>query len=84
MLAANPSACQVHGTDDWLPLHIAAMWGASTEIMTALIRTYPDGLDDSGQSNNKGRSPRHFSTRFEHNRVLLERSTIDWRNDIKK
>mmetsp|Transcript_8268 Transcript_8268/g.8104 ORF Transcript_8268/g.8104 Transcript_8268/m.8104 type:complete len:150 (-) Transcript_8268:8-457(-) len=84
ILAANPNACQVHGTDDWLPLHIAAMWGASTEIMTALIRTYPDGLDDSGQSNNKGRSPRHFSTRFEHNRTLLERSTKDWKNELEK
>jgi hypothetical protein len=43
LLAVNPKACQVHGTDDWLPLHIAAMWGVSTDVMTALIRTYPEG-----------------------------------------
>ena len=80
ILVLNPLACKIHGTDDWLPIHIAAMWGVSTEIMTALIRTYPEGLDDSGQtSNNKGRTPRHFSKRFEHNRELLERSTEDWK-----
>jgi hypothetical protein len=33
-------------------------------------------LEDFGQTgNNKGRSPRHSNSRFEHNRALLERST---------
>jgi len=80
VLDAHPGACRIHGTDDWLPLHIAAMWGVSTTVMEALILTHPDGLDDSGQStNNKGRSPRHFSTRFQHNQELLERSTEEWK-----
>ena len=79
LLDTHPEACRIHGTDDWLPLHIAAMWGVSTEVMEALIITFPEGLDDSGQSSNKGRSPRHFSTRFEHNRELLERSTEEWK-----
>ena len=47
LLAANPKACQVHGTDDWLPIHIAAMWGVSTDVMTALIRTYPEGEQEN-------------------------------------
>ncbi|MGK3745224.1 MAG: hypothetical protein ACI8RD_012964 [Bacillariaceae sp.] len=42
------------------------------------------GLDDSGQITNKGRSPRHFSTRFEHNRELLERSTEEWKKELQK
>jgi len=79
LLDANPDACRVNGTDDWLPLHVAAMWGVSTEVMEALILTHPEALDDSGQTSNKGRSPRHFSARFEHNRELLERSTGEWK-----
>ena len=43
-----------------------------------LIRVHPMGLDDVGQGGVKGRSPRHFSERFEHNRMLLERSMADW------
>lgn len=83
LLDAYPEACRIHGTDDWLPLHVAAMWGVSTDVMEALIRTYPEGLDNSGQSTNKGRSPRHFSTRFEHNREILERSTEEWKKVLK-
>jgi ankyrin repeat protein len=79
LLRANPDACQVHGTDDWLPLHVASMWGVSRTVMEELILMYPDALEDSGQQTNKGRSPRHFSTRFEHNRDLLERSTETWK-----
>jgi len=52
--------------------------------MVLIISILLKGLDDSGQSNNKGRSPRHFSTRFEHNRILLERSTKDWKNELEK
>ena len=84
ILDTNPEACRIHGTDEWLPLHVAAMWGVSKEVMEALILTYPEGLDDSGQTSNKGRSPRHFSTRFEHNRALLERSTEDWKKQPKR
>ena len=79
LLVAYPDACRKHGTDEWLPLHVAAMWGVSTEVMEALIITYPEGLDDVGQSTNKGRSPRHFSTRFAHNKELLERKTEEWK-----
>lgn len=84
ILDANPRACQVHGTDDWLPLHIAAMWGVSPEIMKALIRAYPEGLDDFGQDSSKGRTPRHFSKRFGHNRELLERTTEEWKKEVEK
>lgn len=84
LLDANPGACRTHGTDDWLPLHVAAMWGVSKEIMEALILTHPDALDDSGQGTNKGRSPRHFSSRFEHNRELLERATDEWKKLPKR
>eukprot|EP00536_Pseudo-nitzschia_multiseries_P006231 jgi/Psemu1/192696/e_gw1.130.19.1 len=84
LLDANPDACKIHGTDDWLPLHVAAMWGVSTEVMEALIVTHPEGLDDSGQTSNKGRSPRHFSGRFEHNRELLERSAEEWKKFPKR
>lgn len=76
---AYPEATRVHGTDDWLPLHIAAMWGVSAPAMEALIRAHPQALDDSGQPGSiKGRTPRHFSGRFQHNTALLERSTEDW------
>jgi ankyrin repeat protein len=79
LLRTHPRACQVHGTDEWLPLHVAAMWGVSTNVMEALILEYPAALDNVGQSsNNKGRSPRHFSGRFAHNRALLERPTEEW------
>ena len=84
LLDAYPDACRRHGTDDWLPLHVAAMWGVSTGVMEALILAHPEGLDDSGQDSNKGRTPRHFSGRFEHNRELLERSTEDWKKMPKR
>lgn len=78
LLQAYPEACQVHGTDEWLPLHIAAMWGTSSLIMEELILAYPAALDDVGQDSIKGKSPRHFSGRFAHNKELLERSTREW------
>jgi len=83
LLTYNPGATSVHGTDYWLPLHVAAMWGVSAEVMESIIRIYPDALDDQGEPGIKGRTPRHFSTRFEHNRELLERSTEDWTRLIK-
>lgn len=83
LLSVYPEACQVHGTDDWLPLHVAAMWGVSAPVLEALIAAHPDGLDDTGQASNKGRSPRHFSGRFAHNRHLLERSTEEWKQIIE-
>jgi len=79
LLQIYPDASKVHGTgDDWLPLHVAAMWGASSTVTEALIRAFPQALDDPGESGIKGRTPRHFSQRFSHNRELLERSTEDW------
>jgi hypothetical protein len=79
LLKIFPEATKVHGTgDDWLPLHVAAMWGASSTVMEALIRANPQALDDLGEGGLKGRTPRHFSQRFSHNRELLERSTEDW------
>ncbi|KAL7573362.1 hypothetical protein ACA910_011722 [Epithemia clementina (nom. ined.)] len=102
LLHRYPNATAVHGTDDWLPLHIAAMYGCSSTVLQALIETYPQALDDRGQfpssssspssdtnknnnnnknnnkNNIKGRTPRHFAGRFEHNRPLLERSTEEW------
>jgi hypothetical protein len=78
IIQAYPQATRVHGTDDWLPLHIAAMWGASPQVMETLIRQYPEALDDHGEEGIKGRTPRHFRTRFVHNKVLLERSTNEW------
>lgn len=79
VLEIDPDATKVHGTgDDWLPLHVAAMYGSSTSVMEALIRFYPQGLDDPGEGGLKGRTPRHFSQRFPHNRKLLERPTDEW------
>lgn len=97
LLQHYPDATRQHGSDDWLPLHVAAMYGCSVVVMDALIRSNPCALDDRGQtsssSNNnttgeetaksiKGRTPRHFAGRFEHNRPLLERSTDEWQQLI--
>eukprot|EP00548_Thalassiothrix_antarctica_P005785 CAMPEP_0194143856 /NCGR_PEP_ID=MMETSP0152-20130528/12964_1 /TAXON_ID=1049557 /ORGANISM="Thalassiothrix antarctica, Strain L6-D1" /LENGTH=155 /DNA_ID=CAMNT_0038843445 /DNA_START=44 /DNA_END=507 /DNA_ORIENTATION=+ len=82
----HPEATKQHGTDYWLPLHIAAMWGTTTKVMEAIIEQYPEALDDAGDSNSiKGRTPRHFSTRFNNkHRELLERSTIEWKQIIEE
>mmetsp|Transcript_7128 Transcript_7128/g.10215 ORF Transcript_7128/g.10215 Transcript_7128/m.10215 type:complete len:151 (-) Transcript_7128:409-861(-) len=82
ILESNPEATRVHGTDYWLPLHVAAMWGSSSKVMEELIRRHPEGLDDRGEPGIKGRTPRHFSTRFEHNKSLLEKSTESWKLEI--
>jgi hypothetical protein len=78
LIQRNPDACKVHGTDDWLPLHVAAMWGSSSKIMEILIRQYPEALDDCGQGGVKGKTPRHYSRIFPGNRALLEKSTEEW------
>jgi hypothetical protein len=78
LLQRFPEATRVHGTDYWLPLHVAAMWGTSPGVMEAIIRLYPDALDDTGEPGIKGRTPRHFSRRFAHNKEALERSTSSW------
>jgi hypothetical protein len=70
-----PEATQIKGVDDWLPLHVAAMWGCSANVMEAIIREYPEALDKAGE---KGRTPRHFSERFAHNKELLQRTTAEW------
>ena len=79
LLKAFPDACQVHGTDDWLPLHVAAMWGSSPSIMEAIIKQYPDGLDDCGQGGVKGKTPRHYSSKFQATKALLEKPTQEWK-----
>ena len=78
LLEAYPQATKIHGTDDWLPLHVAAMWGVPSIVMEALILAHPQALDDPGEKGIKGRTPRHFSGRFQHNTKLLERSTEEW------
>jgi hypothetical protein len=78
ILHLYPDAAKVHGTDYWLPLHVAAMWGVSAAVLEPLILAYPQGLDDPGEPDIKGRTPRHFKTVFAHNTALLERSTDEW------
>ena len=84
LLKGYPEATKIHGANDWLPLHVAAMWGSSSVVMADLIRTYPQGLDDPGQGGIKGRTPRHFKDRFAHNKELLERSTEDWISSVEQ
>lgn len=83
ILYMHPDAARVHGTDEWLPLHIASMWGVSARVLEALIRAYPQGLDDVGEGGVKGRTPRHFALRFPHNKELLERSTEEWNRIVQ-
>mmetsp|Transcript_10197 Transcript_10197/g.24517 ORF Transcript_10197/g.24517 Transcript_10197/m.24517 type:complete len:196 (-) Transcript_10197:258-845(-) len=52
LIDANPSASEVHGSDDWTPLHIAAMYGCSLKVMKALILANPKALDDDGSYSN--------------------------------
>eukprot|EP00568_Trieres_chinensis_P002058 CAMPEP_0183309260 /NCGR_PEP_ID=MMETSP0160_2-20130417/24700_1 /TAXON_ID=2839 ORGANISM="Odontella Sinensis, Strain Grunow 1884" /NCGR_SAMPLE_ID=MMETSP0160_2 /ASSEMBLY_ACC=CAM_ASM_000250 /LENGTH=152 /DNA_ID=CAMNT_0025473259 /DNA_START=26 /DNA_END=484 /DNA_ORIENTATION=+ len=78
LMNLHPDATRTHGTEDWLPLHVAAMWGSSAKVMEALIREYPQALDDEGKGGIKGRTPRHFASRFLWNKELLERPTSDW------
>jgi hypothetical protein len=79
LIQSNKGATKIHGTgNEWLPLHVAAMYGSSTKVMETIIRAYPQALDDPGEGGIKGRTPRHFSQRFVHNRELLERSTNEW------
>jgi len=74
-----PESTMIHATgNDWLPLHVAAMWGSSSIVLEALIQQYPAALDDPGQGGIKGRTPRHFSDRFPHNKALLERPMDEW------
>ena len=72
ILEKYPEATHVHGSEEWLPLHVAAMYGCSSAVMKALILANPDALDDSGKDTIKGRTPRHFSNRFNHNKHLVE------------
>jgi len=79
LLELHPDATTVHGTDCWLPLHVAAMWGSTPAIMERLIRLHPAALDDRGEPGIKGRTPRHFAARFnDERREMLERSTEQW------
>lgn len=84
LIQLYPEATRQHGTDDWLPLHVAAMWGSSSSVLQAIIRAYPEGLDDPGEGGIKGRTPRHFSGLFPHNKELLERSTSDWMASLEE
>ena len=78
LLEAYPEATKVHGTDYWLPLHVAAMWGVSAKVMESLILSNPQALEDPGEIGIKGRTPRHFSGRFQHNKEMLERPVEEW------
>ena len=80
LIEVYPEATEVKGVDDWLPLHVAAMWGCSSPVMDAIIRHYPQALDTAGLS---GRTPRHFSARFSHNKESLERTTAEWSSMIR-
>ena len=82
ILHKYPEAVMVRGTEDWLPLHVAAMWGASPKVVEALIRQYPAALDDRAAGPPKGRTPRHFGARREETRHLFERSTEEWETII--
>lgn len=80
LLRTYPEATRLHGTDYWTPLRVAAMWGASVDVIEALIRVWPEALDDTGSEGVKGRCPSHFSTKFEGRaREALERSVVDWK-----
>ena len=79
LIGLYPNATTVHGTDDWTPLHVASMYGCSTDVFAALVRANPYALDDRGQGGIKGRTPRHFRHRFPATlQPLLDRSTEEW------
>ena len=80
LIEMDPEATQVSGVDGWYPLHVAAMWGCSSVVLDALIRHYPEALDISSDN---GRTPRQFSDRFAHNKVALERTTVEWLSIIR-
>lgn len=83
LIQVHPEACKLRGTDDWLPLHVAAMWGASPQVLEVLIRLYPQALDDPGEGGRRPKTPRYFASRFPQNRPLLERSTSEWMKIIQ-
>ncbi len=78
ILYHNPEATKRHGSDYWIPLHVAAMWRSSAKVMEELIKLNPQALDDQGEPGIKWRAPRHFEARFKHLKILLERSTSEW------
>jgi hypothetical protein len=78
ILSHNPEATKRHGSDYWLPLHVAAMWGSSAKVLEEIIKAYPQALDDQGEPGIKGRTSRHFAVRFKHLKNLLERPTVEW------
>ena len=59
LIDAYPSASEVHGSDDWTPLHIASMYGCSLKIMNALILANPKALDDDGSASNSNRDDKY-------------------------
>ena len=82
LIQLYPQAAATNGTEDWTPLHVASMWGCSSQVMEALILAHPAALDDAGQGGIKGRTPRHFSARFPHNKQLLDRPTAEWQAQV--
>eukprot|EP00977_Amphora_coffeiformis_P012201 scaffold3014_cov172-Amphora_coffeaeformis.AAC.3 len=84
LLHLHPAATAAHGTEDWTPLHVASMWGCSTDVLTAIITANPHALDDAGQGGLKGRTPRHFRHRFPALQPLLDRSTDEWVSSIQQ
>jgi hypothetical protein len=80
LIEIYPDAATIPGVDDWLCLHVAAMWGCSAQVMEALIRSFPQGLDIEALNS---RTPRHYSNRFAHNKELLERPTAEWETMVR-
>jgi hypothetical protein len=89
ILINDPESAKLPDVYDNLPLHAVIGYQAPTDVLLAVFQAYPEatrvhGTDDwlplhSGEPGSiKGRSPRHFSGRFQHNTALLERSTEDW------
>lgn len=85
ILSLYPQAAAIHGSNEWLPLHIAAMYSTDTEILEQLVRVFPEGLDDEGQGGVKGRTPKHFATRWgENGKEILLRSVQEWKDLVKQ
>ena len=57
LLRAHPTAVEVQGFDDNLPLHYAAGYGRA-EVVTAILRAYPEAV---GVPNSHGNLPLHLA-----------------------
>jgi hypothetical protein len=78
LIDVYPDATTVKGVDDWLPLHVAAMWGCSSAVMDAIIRQYPQALDACRDAVVGTNSPTFLGARVPHNKESFERTTAEW------